>query len=650
MNNTASKKKVSRIRKLDTLVINRIAAGEIIHRPSNALKELLENSLDAGSTQIQVLSKDGGMKMLQIQDNGSGIHKDDLPLLCERFTTSKIQKYEDLETIQTYGFRGEALASISHVSHLTVVTKTRDSVCAYRAKYSDGKLTGSKLGENAEPKQCAANDGTQIIVEDLFYNIPYRRQALKKTSEEYSRILDVVGKYAVHNAGVAMSCRKLGNKVSGSDLQTNVGSSKLEVIQQVYGRSVSSNLFEFSKDLSTTNLGVKINGYASGTNVEQRKTTLLLFINNRLVENSQIKSNIEQLYSSTLPRSPKPFIYLSLLIKPQYVDVNVHPTKKEVHFLNQDLIINEIVNSIQDILFKNNDSQVLSLQNENKYSVQKSNSFTEPKFSGKEINKTAFSNNSVSTFADSPNGKPYARKVPEHKLVRMDSKNISIKSFMFLDSPEKSSGLASPGMPSSIGVFGSPLGFKSPDEIRSRYSEFMAGSEAESNLTGNVENIHLSPSVKRGIKRPSSYDPLQEFSNLERNDKDFQDGDMGFERKKNSVRGVDLQTFSASLDKTSMQKAMDIDNTENNKPNYSTGVGEPDIVSIDSSSVYNKDEETAVLRPEEKTQESRRIYMELESTVPETLRDEKGVERLKEDSPSKDVERINEAEGGGKIK
>jgi DNA mismatch repair protein MLH1 len=155
-----------RIRPLDQDVVNKIAAGEIIVAPMHALKELLENAVDAGSTSLEVLVRDGGMKLLQITDNGHGIEREDLPILCERFTTSKLKAFEDLSSIGTYGFRGEALASISHIARLRVTTKTAGSSCAWQAHYADGKLTPAKPGQSPDPKPCAGRPGTQITVGD----------------------------------------------------------------------------------------------------------------------------------------------------------------------------------------------------------------------------------------------------------------------------------------------------------------------------------------------------------------------------------------------------------------------------------------------------------------------------------------------------
>ncbi|KAG0747237.1 hypothetical protein G6F57_003641 [Rhizopus arrhizus] len=345
------------IKKLDKTVVNRIAAGEVIQRPANALKELIENSLDAGSTQIQVLIKEGGLKLLQIQDNGHGIRKEDMAIVCERFTTSKLTKFEDLSGITTYGFRGEALASISHVAHVTITTKTASSPCAYRAQYSDGNLVPIRSGQSAEPKACAGNDGTQITVEDLFYNVPTRKKALKSASEEYNRILDIIMRYAVHNSGVSFTCRKIGTNLS--DVQTPTSASILDNIRLLYG-SVANELLPVEDNFKE--LEFKLKGYVSNANYSTKKMTFLLFINNRAVDSSNIKRAIENVYSLLLPKGGHPFIYLSLEINPRNVDVNVHPTKKEVHFLHEDRVIENIINTFQNTLENANNSRTFYTQ------------------------------------------------------------------------------------------------------------------------------------------------------------------------------------------------------------------------------------------------------------------------------------------------
>ncbi|KAI8629580.1 histidine kinase-like ATPase [Xylariaceae sp. FL1651] len=335
-----------RIQALDPDVVNKIAAGEIIVAPVHALKELIENAVDAGSSSLEVLVKDGGLKLLQITDNGHGIDKEDLPILCERFTTSKLKKFEDLSSICTYGFRGEALASISHIAHLTVTTKTKDSNCAWRAHYDGGKLSPAKPGQSPEPKPTAGRGGTQISVEDLFYNVPTRRKAFRSASDEYNKIIDMVGRYAIHCSGVAFSCKKHGD--SGTSIAVQSQASTLDRIRQIHGGSVANELVQFSA--SDGRWGFKATGFATNANYHIKKTTLLLFINNRSVESSNIKKALEQTYSTFLPKNGHPFIYLSLNIDPQRVDVNVHPTKREVNFLNEDEIIQVICEQIREKL------------------------------------------------------------------------------------------------------------------------------------------------------------------------------------------------------------------------------------------------------------------------------------------------------------
>ncbi|XP_076598502.1 DNA mismatch repair protein Mlh1 [Chaetodon auriga] len=339
------------IRRLDETVVNRIAAGEVIQRPANAVKEMIENCLDAKSTNIQVTVKDGGLKLLQIQDNGTGIRKEDMEIVCERFTTSKLQTFEDLSAISTYGFRGEALASVSHVAHVTITTKTADAKCAYRASYSDGKLKGP-------PKPCAGNQGTQILVEDLFYNVSTRRKALKSPGDEYSRIVEVVSRYAIHNSGKSFSVKKQGETVA--DVRTLPNASVVDNIRGVFGNAVSRELIEVGCE--DQKLAYKMKGYISNANYSVKKCILILFINHRLVESSAVKKAIETVYAAYLPKNTHPFLYLSVEIAPQNVDVNVHPTKHEVHFLHEDSVIESIQKHIESKLLGSNSSRTYFTQ------------------------------------------------------------------------------------------------------------------------------------------------------------------------------------------------------------------------------------------------------------------------------------------------
>ncbi|PYI11167.1 DNA mismatch repair protein MutL [Aspergillus sclerotiicarbonarius CBS 121057] len=406
---TEEPQRPKRIRALDPDVVNKIAAGEIIVAPMHALKELIENAVDAGSTSIEILVKDGGLKLLQITDNGHGIDRDDLPILCERFTTSKLKQFEDLSSIGTYGFRGEALASISHIAHLTVTTKTAGSSCAWRAQYSDGKLVPPKPGQSAAPKATAGRGGTQITVEDLFYNVPTRRRAFRSASEEYAKILDVVGRYSVHCSGVAFSCRKHGD--SGVSVSTPAVANTIDRIRQIHGSAVANELVEFKAE--DEKLGFRSSGLATNANYHVKRTTILLFINHRSVESTAIKRAVEQTYASFLPKGGHPFVYIDLEIEPQRVDVNVHPTKREVNFLNEDEIIECICNEIRSKLAQVDSSRTFLTQ-----SLLPGVTTIEP---------STRDNENVGTVPKTPSTtkKPY-----EHNLVRTDSKVRKITSML----------------------------------------------------------------------------------------------------------------------------------------------------------------------------------------------------------------------------
>ncbi|KYN05381.1 DNA mismatch repair protein Mlh1 [Cyphomyrmex costatus] len=341
----------AKIRKLDEVVVNRIAAGEIIQRPANALKELIENSLDAKATNIQIIAKEGGLKLLQIQDNGTGIQKEDMEIVCERFTTSKLQKFEDLNALTTFGFRGEALASISHIALLAITTKTADEKCAYKASYINSKL-------KAPPEPCAGNQGTVITIENLFYNVATRRKALSNISEEFTKITEVVTKYAVHNPTVGFTLKKHGEP--SPQVRTPHNSTKQSNIRILYGNPIARELLEV--ELDDKDYKFKLHGLVTNPNYTNKRMVMLLFINNRLVDSTSIRRMLEDLYSVYLPKKTHPWCYISLDINPQNIDVNIHPTKHEVRFLHEDAIIERIKHALDERLAGNSASRTFYLQ------------------------------------------------------------------------------------------------------------------------------------------------------------------------------------------------------------------------------------------------------------------------------------------------
>ncbi|XP_030350004.1 DNA mismatch repair protein Mlh1 isoform X2 [Strigops habroptila] len=356
------------IRRLDEAVVNRIAAGEVIQRPANAIKEMIENCLDAKCTSIQVVVKEGGLKLIQVQDNGCGIR---------------------------------ALASISHVAHVTVTTKTADAKCAYRATYSDGKI-------KAPPKPCAGNQGTQITVEDLFYNVITRRKALKNPNEEYAKILEVCGRYAIHNSGISFSVKKQGETVS--DVRTLSNASTVDNIRSIFGNAVSRELIEV--DCEDASLAFKMKGYITNANYSVKKCIFLLFINHRLVESAALRKAIETVYAAYLPKGTHPFLYLSLEIVPQNVDVNVHPTKHEVHFLHEDSILERVQQHIESKLLGSNSSRMY---------------FTQTLLPGADCSSSEVVKPAANSSAAA---KGASDKVYAHQMVRTDSREQKLDAFL----------------------------------------------------------------------------------------------------------------------------------------------------------------------------------------------------------------------------
>ncbi|KAJ7910618.1 histidine kinase-like ATPase [Mycena leptocephala] len=443
------------IRRLQESLINRIAAGEIIHRPASALKELLENCLDAGSTSIRVTVKDGGMKLLQIQDNGCGI-RGRSSYFGGAIHDSKLSTFSDLSRITTYGFREWRGSCINLTCcHLSVVTKTKTEACAWKAHYLDGVLVEAKPGQTAEPKPCAGNDGTTIIIEDLFYNTPTRLSALRSASEEYSRILDVITKYAVHNPKVSFTCKKAGSP--SPDLSTPSSSEIPQAIRLLYGHSIAKDLLHAtfgSKNKHQDDEDMEedsevadreswtAEAHFTNANYQSKKMIFLLFINHRLVESSRMKRALEAVYSGVLPKGASPFIYLSLQINPRDVDVNVHPTKKEVHFLNEDGITDQISDTLQRSLASQSHSRVFEYQTLLTGGLAEPEQSTSKKGKGKE--RARDDNEAEEAAAET---KPTASTAPKKTLsqykVRTSLQDRTLESMFPVVNPTRIEGVSS---------------------------------------------------------------------------------------------------------------------------------------------------------------------------------------------------------------
>lgn len=328
-----------------------------------------------------------------------------------------------MTAIGTYGFRGEALASISHIAHLKVTTRTKESSCAWEAHYADGKLTSPKPGQSAEPKPKAGRQGTQITVEDLFYNVPSRRRAFRSSSEEYAKILDLVGKYAVHCLGVSFSCKKAGDN-SGSSVSVPASAVIKDRIRQLHGSAVANELVSMKSE--DDRWGFKCEGWISTANYSAKRTTMLLFINHRSVESAVIKKSVEQTYATFLPKGGHPFFYLSLDIEPARVDVNVHPTKREVHFLNEDEIVAMICDEIASSLSKVDTSR--SFMTQSLLSNPKVPFATPMKQTAPVVATPASRDVSDRSVSRAPQTAP--RKPNENNLVRTDASARKITSML----------------------------------------------------------------------------------------------------------------------------------------------------------------------------------------------------------------------------
>ncbi len=316
---------------LDISVANLIAAGEVVERPASVVKELLENSIDAGAKNITVEIKRGGVSLIRVTDDGCGMDKDDLPVCVLRHATSKIHTKQDLNGIMTLGFRGEALAAIASVCRLRIITKQKEK---------SGYVLESRGGnvESVEETGCA--DGTTVIVEELFANVPARRKFLKKDATEGAAVSAVCEKLALANPDISLtliSDNNLRFRSNGDGILKNA-------IYSVLGREFASNMIQV--DSSTD--GIDVFGFiGTPTNSRPNRNMQIFFVNGRYVKSKSIQAALENAVQSFVPHEKFPTAVLNIALHPGYVDVNVHPTKTEVKFSNERAVFDAVYCSVK---------------------------------------------------------------------------------------------------------------------------------------------------------------------------------------------------------------------------------------------------------------------------------------------------------------
>jgi len=331
------------IKKLNQDLINKIAAGEVVERPFSVIKELIENSIDAQATSIILEIRNGGIDYISLQDNGSGMSKEDAILSVERHATSKISSVEDLFKIYTMGFRGEALAAISSVSEFTLQTKQQGELSGIQIKTKNADL---------EVTDCACLDGTKVIVENLFYNVPARKKFLKSSANEYAHILELITNFALIYPQI--SFKLIHNKKEVVNFSTT--DNWQDRIKQVLGE-IEKQLLPIERKGT-----ISINGFVGKPQVARNnRKSQYLFINNRIINDFLISKAVKEAFGTLIPRELYPAYVLKIDLPPELVDVNVHPQKAEVRFQAPNEIYLAVLAAVKNVLLKNDLTPSLDL-------------------------------------------------------------------------------------------------------------------------------------------------------------------------------------------------------------------------------------------------------------------------------------------------
>lgn len=314
-----------RIRALDPALANQIAAGEVIERPASVVKELLENAIDAGATELIIRVEQGGSTLIEIIDNGRGIHPEDLPLAVMRHATSKIQTADDLHAIVSLGFRGEALASIAAVSRLSLISSQTDEGVGYQVEVNGTAFDHQEIVPVAAPK------GTHIRVQDLFFNVPARRKFLKKPGTEFGHIEEIVRRLALTHFDIRFVLEH-NNSIKLNLSVADSGELRFQRVQQLLGRQFTENAYWIDAD----SISMRLSGWLGHPSDARAQADLqYVYVNGRIVKDKTISHALRMAYDGILHGHQHAAYLLFLEVEPENIDVNVHPTKHEIRFLNQ---------------------------------------------------------------------------------------------------------------------------------------------------------------------------------------------------------------------------------------------------------------------------------------------------------------------------
>jgi DNA mismatch repair protein MutL len=327
---------MSRIKILSETLQNKIAAGEVIERPASIVKELVENSLDAGSNDIRVEFIKGGKRMIKVNDDGIGMDRDDVLLCFQKHATSKIADETDLNSIATMGFRGEALSSIASVSKVKIKSSTKDP-----SEGTEVEITGGEVKSVKE----SSTIGTTIEVRDLFFNTPARKKFLKTDHTEQYHIIDTVTRAAIINPGIAFSLSEAERAI----LRLHVASTMRERLAQIYGMEFMKGLIDIEQHRDSAVISVE--GFITGAdNARKRRTNQYLFVNGRPIMDVSLRHAIYRAYEGHIGNDEHPMFFLNVIVEPESTDVNVHPTKREIRFLEKEQVYDTLLGSLSEAL------------------------------------------------------------------------------------------------------------------------------------------------------------------------------------------------------------------------------------------------------------------------------------------------------------